>query len=127
PLGVKANLGYLPENPPVYLDMIVKDYLIYAGRLHGVSKSQVESRAKEAVGKCGLENVQNRLIKNLSKGYRQRVGIAQAILHDPKVIILDEPTVGLDPNQIIEIRNLIKNLAGDHTIILCTHILQEVQ
>lgn len=127
PLEVKRNLGYLPENPPVYRDMVVSDYLDFAASIHGVPSAKRKQAVQRAVEKCNLGDVRRRLIGNLSKGYRQRVGIAQAIVHDPQVLILDEPTVGLDPKQIIEIRDLIKSLAGNHTIVLSTHILPEVE
>ncbi|MBU6374895.1 MAG: ATP-binding cassette domain-containing protein [Bdellovibrionales bacterium] len=126
PIEVKRNIGYLPENPPVYTEMTVEDYLRFAARLHGVPKNQIKTCVSSAIEKTNIGDVRKRLIGNLSKGYRQRVGIAQAIAHNPKVLILDEPTVGLDPKQIIEIRKLIKSLGGDHTIILSTHILPEV-
>ncbi len=126
PIEVKRNIGFLPENPPVYTEMSVEDYLRFTTRLHGVEKSRIESAVTTAIEKTVLGDVRKRLIGNLSKGYRQRVGIAQAIAHNPQVLILDEPTVGLDPKQIIEIRKLIKELAGEHTIILSTHILPEV-
>ena len=125
-IDVKRNVGYLPENPPVYLEMVVEDYLIYAARLHDVPNSKLKAAVDSALQRTGLTMVKNRIIGNLSKGYRQRVGIAQALVHDPKVLILDEPTVGLDPVQIIEIRELIKGLAGQHTVILSSHILPEV-
>jgi len=125
-IDVKRNVGYLPENPPVYFDMIVEDYLKYAARLHDVSKANLSSAVDSALEKTGLTHVRKRVIGNLSKGYRQRVGLAQALVHDPKVLILDEPTVGLDPVQIIEIRELIKSLGGAHTVILSSHILPEV-
>ncbi len=126
PLEVKRNVGYLPETPPVYLEMSVKDYVEYAARLHQVPRGQLGAAVSSALGRTSLGDVRNRLIGNLSKGYRQRVGLAQAIVHNPKVLILDEPTVGLDPAQIIEIRTLIKSLGGDHTVILSSHILPEV-
>ena len=126
PLEVKRNIGFLPETPPVYTEMSVEDYLSFATRLHGIESSRIQACVDTAIEKTGLGDVRRRLIGNLSKGYRQRVGIAQAIAHNPQVLILDEPTVGLDPRQIIEIRKLIKGLAGDHTIILSTHILPEV-
>jgi len=126
PIDVKRNVGYLPETPPVYLEMSVKEYLEFAARLHGVQKNQLNAAVKSALDKTGLGDVQKRLIGNLSKGYRQRVGLAQALVHNPQVLILDEPTVGLDPKQIIEIRELIKGLGGDHTVILSSHILPEV-
>jgi ABC-2 type transport system ATP-binding protein len=125
-IDVKRNVGYLPENPPVYLEMVVEDYLEYAAKLHDVSKSKLKSAVDSAIEKTGLTHVRKRIIGNLSKGYRQRVGLAQALVHDPQVLILDEPTVGLDPVQIIEIRELIKGLAGQHTVILSSHILPEV-
>ncbi|MFQ5643829.1 MAG: ATP-binding cassette domain-containing protein [Thiogranum sp.] len=127
PRRAKAEIGYLPEQPPVYQDLTVDEYLAYCARLHRISKgrrSQALTRAKE---RCGLVDVSRRLIGNLSKGFQQRVGIAQAILHSPPVVILDEPTVGLDPNQIREIRALIRELGESHGIILSTHILPEVQ
>lgn len=126
PIAVKKNVGYLPEVPPLYLDMTVRDYLSFCAKLHGVLSAKTPKAVSEAMGKVGLGEVQNRLIGNLSKGYRQRVGLAQALVHSPKVLILDEPTVGLDPKQIIEIRQVIKGLAGDHTVILSSHILPEV-
>ena len=127
PLEVKRRVGYLPETPPVYKDMVVREYMLYAAALHGVRGAAAKTAVDTALGKCGLGDVRNRLIGNLSKGYRQRVGLAQAIVHNPDVLILDEPTVGLDPKQIIEIRELIKGFAGEHTVILSTHILPEVQ
>jgi ABC-2 type transport system ATP-binding protein len=127
PKAAKACLGYLPENPPLYKDMTVTEYLHYCARLHLITKQQLNAVCDSAIERCGLGEAQHRLIRNLSKGYQQRVGIAQAILHAPPVIILDEPTVGLDPIQILEIRQLIKELGKNHGIILCTHILPEVQ
>jgi ABC-2 type transport system ATP-binding protein len=126
PLDVKRSVGYLPENPPVYLEMVVEDYLKFAARIHDVPKAKLKGAVDSAIQRTGLTQVRNRIIGNLSKGYRQRVGLAQALVHDPKVLILDEPTVGLDPVQIIEIRELIKSLAGQHTVILSSHILPEV-
>ncbi len=126
PIEVKRRLGFLPETPPVYTEMSVEDYLEFAARLHGVEKNRIGPAVGMAIEKTVLGDVRRRLIGNLSKGYRQRVGIAQALVHNPEVLILDEPTVGLDPKQIIEIRKLIKELAGEHTIILSTHILPEV-
>ena len=126
PIGVKRNIGYLPENPPVYLEMQVEDYLDFAARLHQVPRGQTKKAIDSALQKTQLGDVRKRLIGNLSKGYRQRVGLAQALGHNPQVLILDEPTVGLDPKQIIEIRELIKGLGGDHTVILSSHILPEV-
>jgi ABC-2 type transport system ATP-binding protein len=127
PQAVKASIGYLPETPPVYTGMQVSDYLEFCARLHDVPSARLKSAVADALEKCGLTEVRFRLIGNLSKGYRQRVGLAQALVHNPPVLILDEPTVGLDPKQIIDIRNLIRGLAGDHTVILSTHILPEVQ
>ncbi len=126
PIEVKRSVGYLPENPPVYLEMVVEEYLRFAARLHDVPKAKLKAAVDSAIERTGLTQVRNRIIGNLSKGYRQRVGLAQALVHDPKVLILDEPTVGLDPVQIIEIRELIKSLAGQHTVILSSHILPEV-
>ncbi len=127
PLQVKRNVGYLPEEPPLYAELTVDEYLSYAGRLKGLAGGELRQAKARAMEKCGIGHVARRLIGNLSKGYRQRVGLAQALLHNPPVLILDEPTVGLDPVQIIEIRNLIKDLAQDHTVILSTHIMQEVE
>ncbi len=127
PKAAKASLGYLPESPPLYKEMTVTEYLQFCGRLHQVNKQQLGNVCDSAIERCGLSDVRKRLIRNLSKGFQQRVGIAQAILHSPPVIILDEPTVGLDPIQILEIRQLIKTLGKTHGIILCTHILPEVQ
>src|SRR4051794_1531514 len=126
PLEVKRNVGFLPETPPVYPEMRVSDYLDFAARLHQVPSNKIAGAVDSMIGRTGLGDVRNRLIGNLSKGYRQRVGLAQALIHNPKVLILDEPTVGLDPKQIIEIRELIKSLGGDHTVILSSHILPEV-
>jgi ABC-2 type transport system ATP-binding protein len=127
PKAAKSSLGYLPEIPPLYKEMTVAEYLQYCARLHLIKKQHIHKVCDLAAERCGLSDVCQRLIRNLSKGYQQRVGIAQAILHSPPVIILDEPTVGLDPIQILEIRKLIKVLGEDHGIILCTHILPEVQ
>lgn len=127
PLEVKKRIGYLPETPPVYGDMYVRDYLRYVAALKQVPKERVEKSVDRAIEKTNLGEVQKRLIHHLSKGFKQRVGIAQAIVSDPEVLILDEPTVGLDPKQVAEIRDLIKSLKGQHTIILSTHILPEVE
>lgn len=127
PVEVKKRIGYLPETPPVYGDMSVKDYLRFVARLKGVGSSDLDSKLEDALKKTHLQEVQGRLIQNLSKGFRQRVGIAQAIVSNPEVLILDEPTVGLDPKQVAEIRELINQLKGQHTIVLSTHILSEVQ
>ncbi|MBI4925450.1 MAG: ATP-binding cassette domain-containing protein [Bdellovibrio sp.] len=126
PIEVKRKIGYLPEIPPVYSEMRVKDYIEYAALLHEVPKSKLKQAVNSAIEKVSIGDVQNRLIGNLSKGYRQRVGLAQALVHNPEILILDEPTIGLDPKQIIEIRELIKTLGGTHTIILSSHILPEV-
>lgn len=125
-MAVRKRIGYLPETPPLYLDMTVEGFLHFVARIKGVSAGDRVQRVESAMQRCSLLDRRNTLIRKLSKGYRQRVGIAQAIVHDPPAIILDEPTVGLDPRQIIEVRNLIKNLAGSHTVILSTHILPEV-
>jgi len=127
PKQARAALGYLPEQPPLYKEMTVDEYLGYCARLHRIQKNVTEDIIELTKSRCGLADTGKRLIGNLSKGYQQRVGIAQAILHSPEVIILDEPTVGLDPNQIREIRELIVELGKEHGIILCTHILPEVQ
>jgi len=127
PIQAKMALGYLPENPPLYPELTVDEYLYYCARLHAVARNRLAAAVSEAKVSCGLDDVGQRLIGNLSKGYQQRVGIAQAIVHNPKVVILDEPTVGLDPIQIREIRNLICNLGSERGVILSTHILPEVQ
>src|ERR1700674_4215589 len=127
PMEVKRRIGYLPEPPPLYPEMEVIEYLEFVGRLKGVPKENLAKRVDEVAEKCSVGDVRDKLISKLSKGYRQRVGLAQAIIHNPDVLILDEPTSGLDPQQIIETRDLIKGLAGDHTIILSTHILPEVE
>lgn len=123
----KRLIGYLPEQPPLYPDRTPREYLRFVAQAKGIPAGQMDQKLKEAMAVTGIEDVSGRLIKNLSKGYRQRVGIAQALLGDPEVIILDEPTVGLDPQQIIEIRQLIKSLGKKHTVILSSHILSEVQ
>lgn len=123
----KANIGYLPEHPPLYRELTVDEYLSFCAQLNRLEKSQQKSALDRAKERCGLTEVGKRLINNLSKGYQQRVGIAQAIIHSPEIVILDEPTVGLDPIQIREIRTLIRELAEDHGVILSTHILPEVQ
>src|SRR5215831_20263548 len=127
PMEVKKRIGYLPESPPVYPEMEVIEYLDFVGRIKGVEKSGLAKRIDDVMEICAVADVRNKEIGKLSKGYRQRVGLAQAIVHNPDVLILDEPTAGLDPHQIIETRDLIKELAGDHTIILSTHILPEVE
>jgi len=127
PMEVKKRIGYLPEMPPLYPEMEVAEYLTFVGQLKGISSRDIKARVDEVVGRCAVGDVRDKLIAKLSKGYRQRVGLAQAIIHNPDVLILDEPTSGLDPKQIIEIRELLKALAGEHTIILSTHILSEVE
>jgi len=127
PLDVKKRIGYLPESPPVYPEMEVHEYLHFVGRLKGIGSADIRRRVDEVMQRCAVGDVRTKLIGKLSKGYRQRVGLAQAIIHNPDVLVLDEPTAGLDPKQIIETRELIKHLSGDHTIILSTHILSEVE
>ena len=127
PKLAKKSIGYLPDKPPVYPELTVAEYLTYAAQLRRVKHSQIQTLLQQAIQRCGLEGYNKRLIGNLSKGYQQRVGIAQAIIHQPEVIILDEPTVGLDPIQMLEIRKLILELGEQHGIILSTHILPEVQ
>ena len=126
-LEVRRKIGYLPELNPLYLDMNVIEYLEYASQLHGLDKARMRQQLAHMVDVCGLKDVRHKDIGELSKGYRQRVGLAQAMIHEPDVLILDEPTSGLDPNQIVEIRNLIKQLGRAKTVILSTHILSEVQ
>ena len=123
----KACVGYLPEQPPLYPEMTVEEYLLFAAELKGVKRADRKEQVRKAAHRTGLDNVMPRLIRSLSKGYRQRVGIAQALLGSPKLIILDEPTVGLDPAQVVEIRKLIRELGKAHTVILSSHILSEVQ
>lgn len=127
PEEAKKNIGYLPEIPPLYMEMTVREYLEFAAELKGIKKDKRESQIEEVIRLAKLRDVENRLIQNLSKGYKQRVGLAQAVLGFPEIIILDEPTVGLDPKQIIEIRDLIKGLKQKHTVILSSHILSEVR
>jgi gliding motility-associated transport system ATP-binding protein len=124
---VRKKIGYLPEMNPLYLDMNVLEYLEYSARLHGLKNGLLKSRLKEMIEVCGIADVRHKDIGELSKGFRQRVGLAQAMIHDPEVLILDEPTSGLDPNQIVEIRNLIRQLGRAKTVVLSTHILTEVQ
>jgi len=126
PLEAKRRTGYLPESPPVYPDMTVTEYLGFVARIKGVARKEMKARISEVIEKCAITDHQHRQIGKLSKGYRQRVGLAQALIHNPEVLILDEPTAGLDPKQIIETRELIRRLAGQHTIVLSTHILPEV-
>src|SRR5881227_1219267 len=127
PLEVKRRIGYLPEMPPLYPEMETVDYLTFVGKLKGLAGDELRKRVDYVCGRCAIGDVKTKLLGKLSKGYRQRVGLAQAIIHNPDVLILDEPTAGLDPKQINETRDLIKGLAGDHTIILSTHILPEVE
>src|SRR5439155_1096845 len=127
PQEVKKRIGYLPETPPLYPEMQVVEYLHFVGQLKGIASADIRGRVDEVMGRCAIGDVRDKLIAKLSKGYRQRVGLAQAIIHNPDVLILDEPTSGLDPKQIIEIRSLLRSLSGDHTIILSTHILSEVE
>lgn len=126
-MEAKRITGYLPEHNPLYLDMYVHEYLGFIGKLYGLSGSTLRQQVGEMVERCGLTREQNKKIETLSKGYRQRVGLAQALIHNPKVLILDEPTSGLDPNQLVEIRKLIKDISRDKTVIFSTHIMQEVQ
>ena len=125
--AIKKKIGYLPENNPLYTDMAIIDYLRFSAEIQGVEKSKITGRIGEMIEKCGLDREKHKNINELSKGYRQRVGLAQAMIHDPEVLILDEPTTGLDPNQIVEIRKLIKELGKQKTVILSSHILSEVE
>jgi ABC-2 type transport system ATP-binding protein len=127
PLEVKKRIGYLPETPPLYPEMDTTEYLMFVGKLKGLTGGDLRQRIDYVCERCAITDVRHKLLGKLSKGYRQRVGLAQAIIHNPDVLILDEPTAGLDPKQINETRDLIKSLAGDHTIILSTHILPEVE
>jgi len=127
PIEVRKKVGYLPEHNPLYLDMFVHEYLLFIASLHGLKGSNAKRRVSEMIALVGLEREQNKALGALSKGYRQRVGLAQALVHDPEVLILDEPTTGLDPNQIVEIRHVIKSISQDKTVIFSTHIMQEVQ
>ena len=127
PLEVRKNIGYLPEHNPLYLDMYVHEYLQFSGKFYGLSKNKLKARTADVIEMCQLGVEQNKQIGQLSKGYRQRVGLAQALLHDPSVLILDEPTTGLDPNQIQEVRELIKSVSVGKTVLFSTHIMQEVE
>ena len=127
PEAIKKKIGYLPENNPIYLDMPVVEYLRFSAEIQGVAKPDIPSRIADMIDRCGLDREKHKNINELSKGYRQRVGLAQAMIHDPEILILDEPTTGLDPNQIVEIRKLIKDLGKDKTVILSSHILSEVE
>lgn len=125
--NAKKHIGYLPEHNPLYLEMPIMDYLAFCGSIQGMHKASIPNRVKEMVQLCGLNAEKHKKIGELSKGYRQRVGLAQAMIHDPEILILDEPTTGLDPNQIVEIRELIRNIGREKTVILSTHILPEVE
>lgn len=127
PMAVKRITGYLPEHNPLYLDLYVHEYLTFVGRLYGLGGNDLKRRVAEMISLCGLTAEQNKKIENLSKGYRQRIGLAQALIHNPAVVILDEPTSGLDPNQLLEIRKLIRDISRDKTVIFSTHIMQEVE
>ncbi len=127
PLAVKRKIGYLPEHPPLYRDMRVRSFLDFAAQIRGVPRSERKDRTADVMDRCGIADRADQLIGQLSKGYQQRVGVAQALVHNPDVIVLDEPTIGLDPNQIREVRQVIKGLGREHTVILSTHILPEVE
>ena len=127
PIDAKRKLGYLPDQAPIHLDMRVEDYIAYSAKLHKIAKNAIATRVDETLNQLSLTDVRRRVIGNLSKGYRQRVALAQALVHDPEVLVLDEPTEGLDPTQIAHIRELIRKLGGRHTVILSSHILSEVQ
>lgn len=127
PVKVRQVIGYLPEHNPLYLDMYVQEYLRFAGKVHGIRGKQLNDSVANIIDLCGLTVEQNKKIESLSKGFRQRVGLAQALIHDPEVLILDEPTTGLDPNQLVEIRGLIKRISANKTVLFSTHIMQEVQ
>ena len=127
PVDAKKNIGFLPQQPPLYADLTVGEYLRHAALLRLVDRKEVDAAVDLALEKCSIAHFRDRLIKNLSGGYQQRVGIAQAIVHNPQFVVLDEPTNGLDPNQIVDIRNLIRDIAKHHSVLLSTHILSEVQ
>ncbi|MEA5006645.1 MAG: ABC transporter ATP-binding protein [Rikenellaceae bacterium] len=127
PIEAKKHIGFLPQKPPLHLDLTVEEYLIYSADLRMIPDKEVDAAVENVLNSCGIAHFRKRLIKNLSGGYQQRVGIAQAIIHNPDIVVLDEPTNGLDPNQIVEIRSLIRDIAQDRTVVLSTHILSEVQ
>jgi ABC-2 type transport system ATP-binding protein len=127
PMEIKRSIGYLPEHNPLYLDMYVREFLEFVGSLYGIKGSSLKNRVEEVINLVGLDREKHKKIGELSKGYRQRVGIAQAFIHDPEVLILDEPTTGLDPNQLVEIRHLIKQIGQNKTVVFSTHIMQEVE
>jgi len=127
PIDVRRRIGYLPENPPLYLEMTVTGYLRFVAKIKGVPKQNLDNEVERVMARASVTDVKDRIIAKLSKGYKQRVGLAQALVNDPPVLILDEPTIGLDPKQIHEVRELIKELAGNHTVVLSTHILPEVE
>lgn len=127
PIEAKKHIGFLPQKPPLHLDLTVEEYLIYSADLRMIPEKEVKAAVENVLTSCGIAHFRKRLIKNLSGGYQQRVGIAQAIIHNPDIVVLDEPTNGLDPNQIVEIRSLIRDIAQDRTVVLSTHILSEVQ
>ena len=127
PVEAKMQIGFLPQRPPLHMDLTVEEYLTYAAHLRKIPANEVATAVQEAMERCRITHFANRLIRNLSGGYQQRVGIAQSIIHKPALVVLDEPTNGLDPNQIVEIRNLVKDIAQEYTVIMSTHILSEVQ
>lgn len=127
PMPARRTIGYLPEHNPLYLDMYVTEFLLFSGKLYGMKSAELRTRVDEVIALCGLEVERRKKISQLSKGYRQRVGLAQSFLHNPSVLILDEPTTGLDPNQIQEIRDVIRNAGKDKTVLFSTHIMQEVE
>ncbi len=127
PMGMRQAIGYLPEAPPLYPEMVVRDYLAFAAEIRAVPRPKRKQSVDAAIERCGLQEVRDRLVGNLSKGYRQRVGLAQAVIHEPRILILDEPTVGLDPTQVFAIRRIVREIGKDRTVVLCSHILPEVQ
>lgn len=127
PIGMRRAIGYLPEVPPLYPEMVVRDYLAFAADIRAVPRASRRQAVEAAIERCGLQEVAHRLVGNLSKGYRQRCGLAQAVIHEPRILILDEPTVGLDPTQVFAIRRIVREIGKDRTVVLCSHILPEVQ